>query len=145
MLLRILTFYVFLTSCSHGEHNEAHFQKADNVKLSDKRALYCSLSRDKFIAQRWAVDRCDGLLFSALRNIACGADIPIETYEDSVEPGKWYRDPDHNCFSVALGDQGSDSTISKDMLIALTASTGSRRTIPAPRRRSAPRPKANQS
>lgn len=117
----LLTLLILLTSCSHGEHNDAHFEKAPNVRISEKRALYCSLSRDRFIAQRWAVDKCDGLIFSALRNIACGPDIPIETYEDSVEPGKWYRDPDHNCFSTTLGDQGSDSTISKDQLLGLIA------------------------
>jgi len=108
-----------LTSCA-STSNEAHIEKSPNEKLADKRALYCQLSEAKFQERGWAVSECDGLLFTSLRGIGCGNGV--NAFEDAVEPGKWYRSPSHTCFDpTKVGEQGSDSTISKDMYVGLSA------------------------
>lgn len=115
----ILTIFLLVTSCA-TQSNEAHFEKDANAKIADKRALYCELSEAKFKERGWAVGECDGLLFTALRGIGCGNDVAA--FEDSVEPGRWYRNPKHDCFIPdKVGEQGSDSTISKDMYVGLSA------------------------
>lgn len=117
--MRLLLAIFLLTSCASTQ-NEAHFEKDANAKIADKRAHYCDLSEAKFKERGWAVGECDGLLFTALRGIGCGNDI--SAFEDTVEPGKWYRDPKHACFIPdKVGEQGSDSTISKDMYVGLSA------------------------
>lgn len=118
----ILCLFTFFLCCHKDEHNDAHFDKSPSVAVTDKRNLYCEKTKADFIAKKWAVDECDGLLFAMLRIAGCGLDIPIETYEDSVEPGKWYRDPAHRCYLASVeGEQGSDSSISKDMYLGLMA------------------------
>jgi hypothetical protein len=119
MRLLLLTF-LMLTSCA-TQSNEAHFEKDANAKIADKRALYCELSEAKFKERGWAVGECDGLLFTALRGIGCGNDVAA--FESTVEPGRWYRSPRHDyCFVPdKVGEQGGDSTISKDMYVGLSA------------------------
>ena len=119
--MRLLLFtFLMLTSCA-TQQNEAHFEKDANAKIADKRALYCELSEAKFKERGWAVSECDGLLFSSLRAIGCSGDV--SAFESTVEPGKWYRNPKHDCFIPdKVGEQqGSDSTISKDMYVGLSA------------------------
>lgn len=108
-----------IASCA-TQSNEAHFEKDANAKVADKRALYCELSDAKFKERGWAVSECDGLLFTSLRAIGCSGDV--SAFESTVEPGRWYRDPKHACFIPdKVGEQGSDSTISKDMYVGLSA------------------------
>jgi hypothetical protein len=117
--MRLLIAILLFNSCA-STSNEAHFEKSPNEKLADKRALYCQLSQAKFDQLGYAVSLCDGLLFTALRGIGCSNGV--EKFESTVEPGRWYRDPQHACFDPdKIGEQGSDSTISKDMYVGLSA------------------------
>lgn len=115
----LFCLFTFFAACGQ-DTEEPHFDKSPSVEIADKRALYCKLSEARFKERGWAVSECDGLLFTALRGIGCGNDIAA--FEDQVEPGKWYRDPKHACFIPdKIGEQGSDSTISKDMYVGLSA------------------------
>lgn len=116
----LLCIFTLFIACS-GEHNDAHFAKEPSTQVREKLTVYCEKSRAEFLARKWAVDECDGLLFTSLRGIACG-DIDIEAFESTVEPGQWYRNPKKDCYVAdKVGEQGSDSTISKDMYVGLSA------------------------
>jgi hypothetical protein len=56
---------------------------------------------------------CDGLLWSSL---ACRVGMPVRIELAEYSPGELHRRPYKSCFSNELGDQGSKSTISRDML-----------------------------
>jgi hypothetical protein len=105
-------FALLLTSCGwFGRDNEPVDHVADDIiALHDKAALYCELSAAKVAGLQYAVSECDGLLFTALHDLACG--FPgISQFE---EQGKWYRNPAHDCFP-----DKSASSISKDMYAGL--------------------------
>ena len=118
--MRLLLLIPLLTSCA-STGNEGHIEKSPNEKLSEKRKLYCELAASRVAERGYAVSECDGLLFTSLHSISC--DGPgVDRFESEVEPGRFFRDPSHSCFDPSqVGEQGSDSTISKDMLIGLTA------------------------
>lgn len=62
------------------------------------------------------VKGCDGLLWTSLCKVSGGCQAAdIFAAEDN---GKWYRSADHQCF-VNGTENGSDSTISKDMFVGL--------------------------
>lgn len=81
--------------------------------LSDKRDLYCELSRPHYESSFWVTGECDGLLWTSLHSLACGYG-DIGQFESKTEPGRWYRNPEHDCYP-----NGSASDISKDMLQGL--------------------------
>jgi len=116
MLWLFLALAVFV-SCKEEQH-EAHFEKTRSERLIEKKRLYCDLSAPTVKSRGYSVTRCDGLLFTALRGISCG-DIDVSHFESEVEPGQWFRDPEKSCFIPDSLDNGSDSTISKDMLLGL--------------------------
>jgi hypothetical protein len=59
---------------------------------------------------------CDGLLFTAIGQAAGACDgVKLTAFEDSKEPGRWYRSPSHDCYPT--GNSASD--ISKDMMMGL--------------------------
>lgn len=117
LILCILTLFL---SCSSGEH-DAHFEKSPSQLIREKLAVYCEKG-SKVLASRggWAVDECDGLLFTSLFSAACGGP-GVDAYESTVEPGQWFRNPAKDCFIPDKVDNKSDSTISKDMYLGLTA------------------------
>ncbi len=117
--MRIFFLLIFLTACRHG-NNEEQLPGDGNAEIKAKLSSYCEKSKAQFLARKWAVDECDGLLFTALRGIACG-DIDIFAFESAIEPGQWYRNPKKDCYVADQVNNGSDSTISKDMYIGLTA------------------------
>ena len=59
---------------------------------------------------------CDGLLFASLASYS-GATVDLTLAE--YAPGEWHRRPAPSCWTEELGDQGSKSTISNDMLLGL--------------------------
>lgn len=106
--MRLLLTIFLLTSCA-TQQNEAHFEKSPNDKIREKALLYCQKSPKKMQGG------CDGLLFASLHSVGCGTG-DIYAYESVAEPGKWFRSPTHDCFVPdKVGEQESDSTISKDM------------------------------
>ena len=56
---------------------------------------------------------CDSLLFSG---IACSLDFPVRIELAEYAPGEIHRRPFNSCYTKDHGDQGSKSTISRDML-----------------------------
>ena len=118
--MRLLLTICLLTSCATQGH-EGHIEQSPKAKITDKQKLYCELSQALVDSRGWAVSECDGLLFTALRSIGCGGP-GVDKFESEVEPGRFYRDPKHACFIPdQVGGQGSDSTISKDMYVGLSA------------------------
>lgn len=97
--------------CS-AEEKEGHIEPSFNEALSAKSKIYCELSRKQYEEQKYVGDKCDALLFTALHGLVCDY-VSLSQFESQVEPGQWYRSPDHNCF--LSGD--SDSDISKDMIL----------------------------
>lgn len=111
----MLTVGCLLVSCQmfENEPKKSVAEKLDEVR--ERRDLYCKLSKEK-ILETGSVTRCDGLLFTSLHAVGC--DYPsIEPFEG--EPGQWFRSPGHDCFIPPSTDNGSDSTISKDMYAGL--------------------------
>lgn len=96
---------------------EPHFELSSRDKLVEKKNLYCDLSAATIKARGWAVDRCDGLLFSSLRGIGCGS-FDQSAFEDN---GQFFRDPTHSCFVAGAEGNESDSSISKDMMLGLAS------------------------
>lgn len=111
-----------ITSCNWGpfkKDNERKKTFAEKVEeLEAKKQLYCDLSRPQYEAQGWMVGRCDGLLWTSLWGVACG-DVSIAGFESKSEPGRWYRQPEQNCFIPPATDNGSKSSISRDMYLGL--------------------------
>jgi hypothetical protein len=103
-----------LTACKRD--NEPRQTQDVNERLVAKKQLYCELSKPAYEKVGYVHGRCDGLLFTALRGIGCG-DVDIGTFQNAE--GRWYRDPEHDCFIADRPqvENGSDSSISKDMMV----------------------------
>jgi len=65
-----------------------------------------------------SIQDCDALLFSG---IACTLDFPVRINLAEYSPGEIHRRPSPSCYTKEHGDQGSKSTISRDMLTAYIA------------------------
>ena len=111
LLLCILTLF---TSCKRDNKSQPPLAEKINA-VTDKQALYCELSRPKYEKDLYVHSQCDGLLFTSLRGIGCG-DVDVSVFQ---ELGRWYRDPSHDCFIADRAENGSDSSISKDMLVGV--------------------------
>jgi hypothetical protein len=61
---------------------------------------------------------CDSLLFSGL---ACSLGMPVRIDMAEYAPGEIHRRPYNSCYTRENGDQGSKSTISRDMLTGYMA------------------------
>lgn len=86
-------------------------------ELRAKQKLYCELSKESYLANKFVVGRCDGLLFTSIHGLVCDY-VSIDSFESDSEPGRYYRSPTRDCF-VDGEPNGSDSTISKDMMLGL--------------------------
>lgn len=108
-------FFILLVSCNGSRDNKPHAPEMTErlAALSAKRDLYCELSKPFYEQNLWVTGKCDGLLWTALHSLACGYG-GVEQFESKDEPGRWYRNPEHDCFP-----NGSASDISKDMLQGL--------------------------
>ena len=84
-------------------------------QVSIRKNIYCDLARKEIESKGYSVSRCDGLLFTALHNLACGYPS-LDPFEVG---GQWYRSPTHQCFTPPDHSNGADSTISKDMYAGL--------------------------
>ena len=91
-------------------------------ELRAKRDLYLKLGQDVYAPLKFMHSRCDGLLFTALWQVS-GGNADMTVFESKSEPGRWYRNPEQDCFlpnaAADKRDNGSKTTISKDMYIGL--------------------------
>lgn len=71
--------------------------KLEMVKA--KADLY--ISKQSKVADKlgWIGPKCDSLFYTALMTASGGAYAKVELGEDKTQPGKWYRDNLHECFS----------------------------------------------
>jgi len=83
--------------------------------VAAKKAFYCEQGKRLYAERGFFDDRCDSLLFTSLWSVACGP-LDLSSYEG--EPGKWYRNPERDCF-INGAPNGSASTISRDMFLGL--------------------------
>lgn len=81
-------------------------------QLKEKRKLYCELSKDFYLKNKFVNNKCDGLLWTALHGIGCDYITSLDDFKN--EENRWFRSPTHDCFK-----NGSDSSISKDMFAGL--------------------------
>ena len=117
-ILNVIFFifsFVFF-GCSQFEKKNKPDEPTAELDLTERvrnlKNKYCELSAP-LISQNGMNQRCDGLLFASLHNIACG--FPeISVYEG--EPGQWFRSPGHDCFIPPNINNGADSQSSKDMM-----------------------------
>lgn len=114
--IKLKFFLTILLVAGCGRDHKPNYEKNPSQRLVEKKQDYCYLSRATVQANGYSVGRCDGLLFTSLRSVSCG-DIDVANFEG--EPGRWYRNPKHDCFIPGEVGHGADSTISKDMMLGL--------------------------
>ena len=117
--MRLIFFTIAFLFCDCKRDNKP---KADVPSISidhllQKKAKYCELGAAHGDSKAWTISSCDSLEYAALWGTACG-EIPIEGFMSVTEPGKWFRTTAQDCF-VDGKDNGSDSTISRDMFRGL--------------------------
>jgi len=102
---KLFILIIFIFSCTKRDEKKP-IQK--DLEIAAKAELYKSLHTD------WAHGRgCDSVGFSALCRLSGGCkDVVITDAEG--EPGRWYRNPEKNCYP-----DNSKSDISKDMFMML--------------------------
>lgn len=106
---------ILISSCQSFDNKP---QRPLSERLADVAAVrdaYCDLAKERISKKGYSVEKCDGLLFTALHSIGCGYP-DLDDFEG--EPGQWFRSPTHDCYA-----NGGDSTISKDMYAGLLLHT----------------------
>lgn len=110
-----LCFTLLLTSCSYFQRDNKPVDSSTSEALAAKKAFYCEQGKRLYAERGFFDDRCDSLLFTSLWSVACGP-LDLSSYEG--DPGKWYRNPERDCF-INGAPNGSASTISRDMFLGL--------------------------
>ena len=110
-----------MVSCStltkdNEPRHATHDEKLIQVLL--KRERYCDLSKKMYERDGYVNGKCDSLLFTALHSIGCGY-VSLSQFESKEEPGRYFRSPTHDCFIPPDTDNGSKSTLSRDMVLGL--------------------------
>jgi hypothetical protein len=114
ILLKFLLLSLLITGCaSFNNPSKDPHPLSVLMQVANLKGNYCEFAREKIEAKRYAVSKCDGLLFSALHNLACG--YPSLDSFDGDTTGQLFRSPGHDCFIPPSTDNGAISTISKDM------------------------------
>ena len=111
--MKLLFLCLFLVSCT-----EKHEEKKHSNDLQDLQFFYDLTYKgvldDLDPVTGWPSNTdCDGTLWAG---IACSLDMPVRIDLAEYNPGEIHRRPSPSCYTKADGDQGSKSTISKDML-----------------------------
>lgn len=120
--MKLLYLLFFLTSCSYFNKHEGKSTDG-SLPLDELRAKYevvyaeveSSLDQDT----GWpSMNDCDATLFAGL---ACSIGFPVKIELAEYTPGEIHRRPYKACWNETVGDVGSESTISRDMLTGYTA------------------------
>jgi hypothetical protein len=89
--------------------------KSPSQKLLEKYEFYLAESAKTVDSYGFVGEHCDSLLYTSL---AAHAGLAVDVFKAEKSPGEWLRHPDDSCWP-AVAPYGSDSTISKDMLLGL--------------------------
>jgi hypothetical protein len=110
--------FMMLATVSCKRDKEAKDDDVNSMEEAQaQRELYCEKSLDDYLAKGYVHGKCDGLTFTALYALACPEnDVDILVFESKEEPGRWYRDPKHEC---APNGGGSNGTMSNDGILML--------------------------
>lgn len=107
-----LSLVLLLNSC--GKKDQVDSKESDIYSQFEKKLAFYEAQLKERLLDEYGFIRpisCDSLLFSGL---IAGPESNIEIAEDQQIPGKFYRTPDHACYTGLPG-----SEISRDMLLGL--------------------------
>lgn len=117
--MRMLSlFFCFLSlglACGKFKRDNEPDRELKIEQFAELKKTYCDLGKANGESVQWNIHQCDSLLHASLFDVACG-NVPIEKFMD--DSGQWFRTTTHDCF-VDGKENGSDSTISKDMFRGL--------------------------
>lgn len=122
-----ITVFLLLEGCGRrGDSPVAEYPYQLPDDLVELRSMYKALA--PAVQDQWGFvdsDKCDSLLYTALLG-SSGVDISdLGAAESPAEPGKWVRRPQFRpgapapCFIPPDTDNGSKSSISRDMLLGV--------------------------
>lgn len=110
---KIIFLFCLLLSCGSVKEKSLPVPLPE---LISKVSLYKKKQPPRLDKYGYAHDKCDSVLFTSICKIAGGCkSADIYASESKTEPGRWYRNPDQDCYP-----DGSASDISKDMFIGIT-------------------------
>jgi hypothetical protein len=115
-ILAILAVIASLTSCSYFKRDNKPVPQDTSAALAAKKAFYCAEGK-KILNQRGFMNsRCDSLLYTSLWSVSCEP-VDLSDWEDVELPGKWHRNRERDCYLAETGPNGSNTSISRDMLL----------------------------
>lgn len=114
----LLTICLFLAGCSYFEKHEEKTHSSPIEQLQMKQyQIYSEVEAGLDPVTKWPTLRdCDGTLWAG---IACAVGMPVGIHFAEYAPGEIHRRPYESCYTDR--DNGSKTTISRDMLTGYMA------------------------
>lgn len=110
----IIALSILLTSCGYFKRKHEEAKTINPLEqLHEKTILYRSLNKNVGDAHGYIGGKCDSGGFTSLCKVGggCGR-ADIFASESKTEPGRWYRNPDQNCFpSESRTDDSNDQAL----------------------------------
>lgn len=106
---------LLVLACGHNKPSEP----VPFAGITQKAGLYCELSKQEYLDNKYVVDECDGAGFTSLYSISCPtSEVELSVFNGSN--GEMFRNPNHDCYPSR-----SKAGFSKDhVLMRLVAAVG---------------------
>lgn len=106
---------LLVLACGHNKPSEP----VPFAGITQKASLYCELSKQEYLDNKYVVDECDGAGFTSLYSISCPtSEVELSVFNGSN--GEMFRNPNHDCYPSR-----SKAGFSKDhVLMRLVAAVG---------------------